>query len=171
MALKTANKEKTTLKCYLLGSSAFFVLFTCAQLCGQQTSIEPVEALLEDILVEQMAAWNDGDIDGFMKHSWNADELTFSSGGTTHRGWQATLDRYKRKYPTPEQMGKLTFDHIEVVRLGDAAALVLGNWRLTRQDDTPGGNFSLVFRRIEEKWVIVHDHTSVLEPATADPSP
>jgi hypothetical protein len=60
-------------------------------------------------------------------------------------------------------MGRLTFDHLEFVALSDSTALVLGQWHLARNPDNPGGNFSLVFRRFDGKWVIIHDHSSSLE--------
>ena len=53
-------------------------------------------SVLEPMLAEQSAAWNRGDIPTFMKAYWNDPKLTFSSGGKTERGWQATLDRYKK---------------------------------------------------------------------------
>src|SRR5207253_2637352 len=58
-------------------------------------------------------------------------------------------------------MGKLAFSQLEVSSVGDGA-LVLGNWRLQREAPV-GGNFSLAFRRINDRWVIVHDHTSRVE--------
>lgn len=94
-----------------------------------------------------------------MEHYWKSDDLTFSSGGKTTRGWQTTKDGYKRRYPTRDQMGRLTFDRLEAFPLGDTAALLLGHWRLDRANPV-GGNFSLVFRKIDGAWVIVHDHTS-----------
>jgi beta-aspartyl-peptidase (threonine type) len=117
---------------------------------------------LEAILSEQAAAWNRGDLDGFMEHYWKSEELTFSSGGHTARGWQTTKDNYKVRYPTRERMGNLTFDSLEVFPLGAAgdSALMLGHWHLERNPAPVGGNFSLVFRRIDGKWLIVHDHTS-----------
>jgi ketosteroid isomerase-like protein len=125
-------------------------------------SLHPNDDLLdtlEGILSEQAAAWNRGDIDGFMQHYWKSEDLTFSSGGHTTRGWQTTKDGYKLRYPTRERMGHLTFDGLEVFPLGDSAALLLGHWHLDR-DGPVGGNFSLVFRKIDGAWVIVHDHTS-----------
>ncbi len=114
---------------------------------------------LEAILQEQAAAWNRGDIDAFMEHYWKSDDLTFSSGGKTTRGWQTTKDGYKQRYPTRERMGFLIFDRLEAFPLADSAALVLGHWHLDRSGPV-GGNFSLVFRKIGGQWVIVHDHTS-----------
>jgi ketosteroid isomerase-like protein len=116
---------------------------------------------LEAILTQQAAAWNRGDIDAFMEDYWKSNQLAFSSGGHTTRGWQMTKDNYKRRYPTRERMGHLTFDGLEVARLGDAAALMLGRWHLDRDPAPVGGNFSLIFRRIDGRWVIVHDHTSL----------
>ncbi|HEV8003195.1 MAG TPA: sugar-binding protein [Planctomycetaceae bacterium] len=124
--------------------------------------IHPNDALLdtlESILSKQAAAWNRGDIDAFMQHYWKSEDLTFSSGGHTTRGWQTTKDGYKLRYPTRERMGQLTFDRLEAFPLGETAALLLGHWHLDRTGPV-GGNFSLVFRKIDGEWVIVHDHTS-----------
>ncbi len=128
-----------------------------------QQSTNDSEELIRRILQDQAGAWNDGDIDRFMKHYWKSPNLTFSSSGKVVRGWQATLDRYRTKYSTREKMGRLKFDHLEITLLGDSAALVLGNWQLARPDDNPRGNFSLIFRKTGDHWKIIHDHTSSLE--------
>jgi uncharacterized protein (TIGR02246 family) len=111
------------------------------------------------VLAQQAEAWNRGDIDAFMEHYWKSDELTFSSGGQTTRGWKSTKENYQRRYPTREKMGRLTFSQLEITPLGNEAALVLGRWRLEREEPV-GGNFSVVFRKIDGRWVIIHDHTS-----------
>ena len=112
-----------------------------------------------EILTSQDAAWNAGDIDAFMEPYWHSDDLTFSSGGKVTRGWQATLDGYRSRYPTREAMGRLSFTELEITSLSPDAALVLGRWRLERQNPLAGA-FTLVMRRIGGRWVIVHDHTS-----------
>jgi L-asparaginase / beta-aspartyl-peptidase len=112
------------------------------------------------VLAAQTEAWNRGDLEAFMATYWKSDQLTFSSGGATERGWQATLDRYRRRYPDRAAMGTLSFSDLEVTALGDAAALALGRWHLRREGGDLGGNFSLVLRRIDGAWKIVHDHTS-----------
>ena len=126
--------------------------------------VAPVEDALRSVLEMQQAAWNAGDIDRFMQHYWQSDELTFSSGGKVTRSWQGTLDNYKERYPTRAEMGELAFSNLEVQSLGAEAALVLGDWHLTRESGDVGGNFSVVFRLIDDQWVIVHDHTSRNEP-------
>ena len=89
---------------------------------------------MKSVLTKQAEAWNRGDIDEFMEHYWKSDKLTFSSGGKTTHGWASTKQNYKKRYPTREQMGKLTFNKLEFFPLGEAAALVLGQWELIRKE-------------------------------------
>ena len=121
-----------------------------------------IRAAVEAVLRAQEDAWNRGDIDAFVDHYWKSDSLTFSSGGKTTRGWTDTLNRYRSRYPTPEKMGHLTLSALETTPLGDSAALVLGQWSLDRASEPISGNFSLVLRKFDNRWQIVHDHTSQL---------
>jgi len=116
---------------------------------------------LHGILGGQQNAWNQGNIRQFMDAYWNDEALTFSSGGKTTRGWQATYERYKSKYPDRAAMGRLTFDALETSQIDEQAALTLGNWKLDK-DKPARGNFSLVWKRIDGQWKIVHDHSSLL---------
>jgi beta-aspartyl-peptidase (threonine type) len=95
-----------------------------------------------------------------MEHYWKSDDLTFSAAGKTTRGWTATLERYRERYPTPEKMGRLALSGLAITPLGDNAALVLGKWQVERESDPLTGNFSLVLRKFDDRWLIVHDHTS-----------
>ncbi|PAY18092.1 DUF4440 domain-containing protein [Rhodopirellula sp. SM50] len=119
------------------------------------------EAEIRRLIGQQADAWNAGDIDRFMDVYWNDDALTFCSAGSVTRGWTATLERYKRRYPDKATMGNLSFSDLEFLRLGDDAFQVLGVWQLTRDATPIGGRFTLVLRRFDEAWRIVHDHTSV----------
>lgn len=120
----------------------------------------PSDEAVEAVLNAQRTAWNEGDIEAFMDHYWKSDDLTFSSSGKVTRGWQATLDNYKERYPSRDAMGTLAFTDLEVQSLGSEAALVIGDWQLTRDSGDVGGKFTVIFRRLEGRWVIVHDHTS-----------
>lgn len=126
---------------------------------------DPGDAIRQ-VLEEQAAAWNRGDLDAFMEGYWRSDELIFTSGGNVQRGWRTTLDRYRESYGTsPETMGRLTFSDLEIHPLGDDAAWALGRWALAYDDGSaPGGVFTLVLRRIDAQWRIVHDHTSSHPP-------
>lgn len=128
---------------------------------GRGHSFEPDE--IRAVLDRQARAWNRGDIATFMDAYDRSPRLTFSSSGKVTRGWQPTLDNYYQRYPTREAMGRLTFSELEMTKLGDGAALVLGRWDLDRGDPV-GGVFTLVLRREADRWVIIHDHTSRRPP-------
>ena len=116
---------------------------------------------LHGVLATQQRAWNQGNIPQFMDAYWKSQELTFSSGGKTTRGWQATLDRYTKRYPDRATMGVLSFEKLESIPLDANAALTLGVRKLQR-DKPAEGNFTLVWKKIDGQWKIVHDHSSAL---------
>ena len=97
-------------------------------------------------------AWNRGDIEAFMEFYWKSDNLTFSSGGKTTRGWQATLDNYKERYPTREKMGQVSFTMWRSRRWAKKRRWCWAEWQLDRESEPVGGNFTLVFRKIDDRW-------------------
>ena len=115
---------------------------------------------IKAVMTAQTAAWNGGDIDGFMRGYWDSPELVFVSGANVTRGLKPTLDRYKKNYATRAKMGTLRFSDLEVEILSKDSAVVLGSWALARDGDNPGGKFTLIFRRFRDGWKIIHDHTS-----------
>ncbi len=129
---------------------------------ASRTLLPAGEAAIRAVLEAQVAAWNRGDIDGFMKGYWSSPATTFAGSSGVKRGWQAVLDRYRHDYPGREAMGKLEFSNLEITTLSSDAALVLGHWQLERAHDRPGGVFTLIFRKFPEGWRIIHDHTSVV---------
>jgi ketosteroid isomerase-like protein len=139
-------------------------LFFCLLLSvasGRADEAAATSQRITAVLQHQAEAWNAGDLPTFMETYWNSEKLSFSSGGHTTRGWQATLDRYRQRYPDRKQMGQLRFSDLEITTLGDTAAMVLGQWHLTRDAGRLDGNFTLVLRHFEGQWRIIHDHTSL----------
>jgi ketosteroid isomerase-like protein len=139
--------KKIVLSCFLILASCFFL------------RAQDKQAILK-VLETQRVAWNNGDIDGFMQGYWKSDSLMFVGKDAPVYGWQKTLDRYKRSYADKAAMGKLTFTVLKVDLLDKTNAFMLGAWHLDREKDTPGGYFTLWFRKINGVWVIVVDHTS-----------
>ncbi len=118
------------------------------------------EKEIRNILAAQSDAWNRGDLDAFMKGYWESDSLMFiGSKGVTY-GYKQTLENYKQGYPDSSHMGKLKFEILEVKRLSVIYFFVVGKWHLTRSMGDVGGSFTLLFKRVGNKWVIVADHSS-----------
>jgi beta-aspartyl-peptidase (threonine type) len=119
------------------------------------------EAAVRKVLDDQAAAWNKGDLDGFMAGYWNSPDLTFFSGGKVTRGWEATLERYRQRYRSEgKEMGHLAFRDLDVTVLGPDSAVVRGRFELELGKDKHTGLFTLLLRKKPEGWRIVHDHTS-----------
>lgn len=138
------------------------LVFLTASIIGSvfsQAKNAKAEGDIRKVMQEQADAWNRGDIEGFMRGYWNSDKLVFVSSNVT-RGWQPTLERYKKNYDSREKMGTLTFSDLEITVLSKDAAVVLGSWALQRANDNPKGKFTLIFRKFKDGWRIVHDHTS-----------
>ena len=121
------------------------------------------EAEIRAVMSAQVAAWNRGDIDGFMSGYARSAATEFIAGDKLTRGWQTVRDRYKKKYNSRDMMGRLVFSELKITRLSSGAALVIGRWKLTRKNDQPHGRFTLLFRRTSDGWRIAHDHTSAAE--------
>lgn len=132
----------------------------CVQSGGSEKQTAANEAAIRAVLEAQAAAWNRGDVGGYMDGYERAETTTFISGDTVSRGWQTVLDRYKKAYDTPEKMGTLAFSELEIKPLSEFYANVVGRWQLTRAKDTPHGRFALIFRRTDVGWRIVQDTTT-----------
>jgi len=109
---------------------------------------------------EQVICWNKGDIDCFMETYWKSDSLKFIGKDGITYGWQQTLDNYKKRYPDKSYSGTLKFDILHVEAFGKEAIQVIGKWHLTREQGDVGGHFTLIWKIVNSKWVIVSDHTS-----------
>ena len=115
--------------------------------------------LIRTTMDSQTAEWNKGNLDGFMAGYWKSEKMTFQSGNKRLYGFDALEKMYKTNY-AGEKMGKLIFKDIEIKPLSEGFYLVLGRWQVTLKDKVKEGLFSLIFRKIDGTWKIIHDHSS-----------
>ncbi|PKV75691.1 YybH family protein [Pontibacter ramchanderi] len=120
------------------------------------------EAQVRDMLASQSACWSQGNLDCFMQDYWKSDSLLFVGKSGLTYGWQKTLDNYRKSYPDPAAMGRLTFDLKEMRHLAADHMLVVGKWHLQREAQLGDlqGHFSIILKRFPEGWKIVADHSS-----------
>lgn len=136
-----------------------FLMLSCVTLKhSKSNAVEVVASKMK----EQESAWNEGDIEGFMKHYWKSDSLTFIGKSGVNYGWNTTLNNYKKSYKTVDEMGKLTFKNSSIQQLSDQFIYVIGKWHLKRANDLEDleGHYTLIWKRIKGNWVIVSDHSS-----------
>lgn len=143
----------------------------CTAIYGQtppNVSHEAEEKSIRSAITAQSDAWNRADIPAFMQSYENSPETTFI-GAELHKGYAPILERYTKAYTNADEMGKLTFSHLDVRFLPASCgaveyAVVTGNFHLERtahgaakKDD---GIFSLIWHKGPQGWKIVLDHTS-----------
>lgn len=129
--------------------------------CGDAAFGPEDASAIRSVMDAQQAAWNAGDIDAFMLGYHERPDVVFTSGGKIRKGWQATLAAYQKRYIEGDaKMGTLAFSDVEIQELGPGAAVVLGRWELTETPQAGTGVFSLVFTEANDRWAILHDHSS-----------
>ena len=141
----------------ILGIGIF--LFSC--LGFAQYAVKKSDSLaIVNILFQQQADWNAGDIDAFMEGYLKSDQLVFSGVSGPIYGWEATRDRYKRTYSDRERMGVLKFDVLHLLALSETVVQLQGKFYLQRTSGDLQGFFTLNWILLNKQWYIISDHTS-----------
>ena len=135
---------------------ALVVLVSSLAGCATPPAFDACRQVLDD----QAAAWNRGDLDGFTQSYARGDKTVFAGVDDVHLGFDAMVARYRKSYPTREAMGTLAFTDLVFLDLGPEHVLVRGRWHLVRAADRPAGAFAIVLRRLPEGWRIVLDYTT-----------
>lgn len=155
-----------------LATATLVALTACARGGAVETAPPPSARVAEDIrtlLARSADAWNDGDLEGFLRPYLHSEEVSYVGG----RGPVHGFDQLRQNYATSYWQGgapdrKLGFRDIEVTRLGADYALAVGWYVLSDRGsgrETDRGIFSLVLRRTPDGWRILHDHSSAVPPA------
>lgn len=103
---------------------------------------------------------NSGNINTFMEPYWQSDSLMFIGNTGVTFGWENTRENYLKSYPDTNAMGKLSFEILHMKRLSVLYYYVVGKWQLSRTGGDLSSHFTLSFKKINDKWVIVSDHSS-----------
>ncbi len=131
-------------------------------LSADSSALAQIRAMLD----ASAAAWNRGDLDGFMRSYAPGDATTFIGRRGIVRGPAAVRAGYAPRFVPGFVRGTLHFEQLEVDQLAPNVANAIAYYVLTVR--TPAGTdstiargpTSLVMRRLGGEWRIVHDHSS-----------
>ncbi|WP_034260515.1 YybH family protein [Altibacter lentus] len=132
-----------------------FVLISTMNVVSQNEAHDK-KAILS-VLKTQEKAWNSYDLEGFMQGYWKSDSLKFYGSSGLTQGWQQTLERYQKGYPTPEHSGELTFTVQDISKIDEGSYWVMGAYDLKRTVGDANGVFIIIFKKIDGEWKIVAD--------------
>ena len=122
----------------------------------QTTIAQDKEAILK-VMKNQEIAWSKNDLEGFMKGYIKSDSLKFYGKSGLTKGWQQTLDNYKKGYPTKQHSGILTFTINDISKIENDSYWVMGEYFLSREVGDANGVFMIIFKNIDGSWKIVAD--------------
>lgn len=132
---------------------------------GEEEGVD-VAARAGELLGESARAWNAGDLEGFLTPYLDSPSTTYVGEGGLRRGTDSIRARFAPLFRPGAERDSLRFEKISVRRLGGNHALVTARWVLHREGRvSESGPFTLVLRRTDDGWRIVHDHSS------SDPRP
>jgi hypothetical protein len=136
---------------------SYLLLFFSIALTAQKTTEAEDKEAIKKVLALQQNAWNNYDIETFMETYWKSEELKFYGSGGVVKGWQSTLERYKKSYPTKAHFGKLSFVLHDISKINDGAYSVMGEFYLAREVGDANGIFMLILKQINTEWKIIAD--------------
>jgi len=114
---------------------------------------------IEAVFTHGAQAWNSGDLDAFM--SDYTPDATYVTQREVVRGRAAIQARYQPRFRPGVERGTLRFEQLEVDVLGPDVVHAIAYYVLMRGDSVLArGPTSLVMKKIEGRWMIVHDHSS-----------
>ncbi len=125
--------------------------------CKAQTSLAEDKAAILSVMKIQEIAWSQNNLEKFMQGYWKNDSLKFYGSSGLTRGWQQTLDNYKKNYPSKDHSGTLSFTIDDISKIDEGSYWVMGQYHLKRKVGDANGVFMVIFKKIDGQWKIVAD--------------
>lgn len=120
---------------------------------------EKEEKEILKVMENQVKAWNDGSMEGYMQGYWKSDSLRFVAKVGVQYGWNLTLDMYKKSFTNKEDMGKLSLKAVALDFLNKNVVFIIGRWQVEGKKNA-SGHYTQIWKKIKGKWLITVDHTS-----------
>ncbi len=145
-------------------------LVACAPtVAPHHTPTADARARLHDEIVAMLANsaanWNRGDLDAFVTDYLPGTGTTYIGSRGVLRGPDAIRSAYAPRFAPGGVRDSLSFELLDVDPLAPDAINVIATYILARHVNgrdsvTARGPTSLVMRRVDGRWRIVHDHSS-----------
>ena len=125
------------------------------------TEVPDLATQVASLLDRQAAAWNAGDLDGFMS-AYSASPTTTYIGSTgLIEGFEGIRERYAPGFAEGAERDSLRFEGLRVREVDERVGVATARYVLEREGMvTSTGPFTLVLLNVEGAWLIVHDQSA-----------
>lgn len=113
------------------------------------------EAGVREVIESQCAAWNAGDLEGFVARVGR--DVVYVTGSGLVQGQEALLEAYRGDW-RDKPGGRLTIEVERVIDHGEAATAIVQFWLAGSSHDRTGWSL-LTFARNGERWELIADAT------------
>lgn len=115
------------------------------------------EDIIRDVIAANAAAWNEGNLDAYMGGYANSAGLLMVVDAVVTTGWQPVRKLYEKDIAASGEMGRLSFDKLDIKMTSDDVAAVVGRYSLVRAGAAYRGVMTLLMKQIDGRWRIVQD--------------
>ena len=124
------------------------------------------------MLDRQAAAWNAGDLEGFMSAYHRSSETTYIGSSGLIEGYEGIRARYAPDFAAGAARYSLRFEALRVREVDTRVGVATARYVLEREGTvTSTGPFTLVLLNVEGAWLIVHDQSAADPGNSADAGP
>lgn len=149
-------------------AAAVVGLAACATTTAYRPSANERAALRDEMtamLARAAASWNRGDLDAFVDDYLPGNETTYIGSRGLLRGPDAIRAAYAPRFVPGAVRDSLSFELLDVDPLAADVTNIIATYILVRHvggrdSVTARGPTSLLMRRVDGRWRIVHDHSS-----------
>jgi ketosteroid isomerase-like protein len=126
-----------------------------------ETNTDSINAIQSD-LSNFATSWNQGETKEIIKH-YKKGNSTILISSNMIRGYKNIAAFFHKNYSSKNEMGTITFSHVEINLLSSRYAMATGEWSIQRdKGNKTGGIFSVLYENTLHGWKIALDHTSGL---------
>ena len=125
------------------------------------TDASGLEEQVTAILDRQAAAWNAGDLDGFMSAYSPSTTTTYIGSTGLIEGYEGIRERYAPLFEVGAARDSLRFEELRTREVDARVGVATARYLLERGGViTSAGPFTLVLLNVEGAWRIVHDQSA-----------
>jgi ketosteroid isomerase-like protein len=115
------------------------------------------EDIVRGVIAANAAAWNEGNLDAYMGGYANSAGLLMIVDAAVTTGWQPVRKLYEKDIAASGEMGRLSFDNLDIKMTSDDVATVVGRYSLGRANKAYQGVMTLLMKQVDGRWRIVQD--------------
>jgi hypothetical protein len=139
----------------------FLILLSVSGTQAQKKIAPDAIAEVKAVLDSQVIAWNAGAQNKEMSVYYESPEMLFVNRTGIRKGYEPIRASYQRAPVDRSRVGTYSYEPLHIERLSPNCVFFVIKWKVEANGrSTMSGVTSMVWKRINKKWVIAAEHAS-----------